>query len=209
MIHNDNKIRVLMEKVLKVDNENLGDLTTYSNELQALLAEYPTTTNPTKPVVRTFAPDTNDTTRIMVNAKVQLTRIGVGDLNGLVAHVLSRIESKTTNDMATSAFGQSFLLASTAAEYYNLTVQLVGAQGFSDGVILPPLLLRANENMIVKVEDGIVVVSFDRGPLIPVVRRDVVHEPRVSRTLRRLYHAKTAHPKDYVGESNFRTVFLE
>lgn len=142
---------------------------------------------------------------ILVTPRKQLQNACVGDLGSLglcmYGTALVTDNNKDRIDFENTFFKKSFLHKDFGTEFYQYAQDLAKKNGMNKGVIFPPLILRSNENIVVKLDPGRMLVCHETGAVIPLIQRNKIKD---SKDL--ICHLYSLHYQDFVNKDNITQV---
>jgi len=114
----------------------------------------------------------NNTESLLVELSDRLKKAGTINIETYVflirakTKVLSPIPHTKAIDI--SCFVQAFRFKEIAYKFNSWVQQVTRVQGIVGGVVLPPLIIRANVDMLV-IFPGLYLVTSEKGPIIPIL----------------------------------------
>ena len=138
---------------------------------------------------------------VLLRPEKQLAAAGHCDVKGFGELVIGQIGARLDQAprIEDSLFDKSFV--SDSRRFHVYAVAQAELQGWTRTVVLPPLLLRANENVVVDLP-GVLVICHREGPIIPVIQAGT-ETPTAISTLYALSSAK------YVNRGNVKRFFAD
>jgi hypothetical protein len=147
--------------------------------------------------------------KVLVGSKCQLSNAGVENLEALSEVMfikanevmLMKAQQKQSENIYESLFAKSFLNNELSQKYHLLTKNIVESNGMHKlYLMLPPLILRSDEDTIVKMPH-IFIVCHKSGPMIPVIQQDKIKD--LKNLICKLY---SMHSDIYVNSHNVERI---
>ena len=116
--------------------------------------------------------------QILQGSKRRMEMLGTSDARAFADAMCVALVTKPaldTSKLDVTLFTQSFVDAEKSRNYHDLVQQhiMTSAHGLAGVLlVLPPLLLCAGEDVQVKMKDGLLLMCFFDGPIIPVIEKE-------------------------------------
>ena len=106
-----------------------------------------------------------DHTKIIVPPSTQLENANVMNLDLLGNAIMEHSKSSFKN----SLFTKSFVAHRYSLFFKQYVIDVCKKHGFGLAKILPPLILRSHDDVVIRLSPQVVVITHYNGPMIPVI----------------------------------------
>ena len=142
-----------------------------------------------------------DHTKILLPAAKQLQNVNVINLELLGTRIMQQSCSSTFKE---SIFTQSFVSTAYALYFKQYVIGACEKHGINEKAkILPPIILRSNDDVVLRLSSKVVVIMHHNGPIIPVVDGDM-SDKHTAMIIRRIYGVDDS---VYINRDNFAGLF--
>lgn len=95
------------------------------------------------------------------------------NIDEFVDNITKRMLKCTIAPLHQTIFSKSFHSIDTCQYYHSSCIKISNISNIQHGIILPPLFVQSTQTIVFKLKH-MILICFDTGPIIPVIKRDKI-----------------------------------